>query len=180
MRALVAPELTREAYRRHLAALLRFHAALEPALAACPSLTDWVPDLDARRKTPALRTDLLRLGAERAEVERAEVEGAPDHEPSPVQIAGAADGLGVLYVTEGATLGGRFLARRLEDHLGVDAASGAAHFLSYGDERGPMWRRYRAAVDAFGEAHPLQTDRVVEAAKSTFAAFSCALTNFLT
>ena len=180
MRALVAPELTREAYRQHLAALLRFHAALEPALAACPSLTDWVPDLDARRKTPALRTDLLRLGAERAEVERAEVESAPGREPSPVQLAGVADGLGVLYVTEGATLGGRFLARRLEDHLGVDAASGAAHFLSYGDERGPMWRRYRAAVDAFGEAQPA-SDRPRRGGREIHLRCVLArLTNFLT
>lgn len=171
MRALVSETLTPAAYRAHLAALLRFHAALEPALAACPGLGEWVGDLEARRKTPALRADLLRLGMDEAEVDQAmEAPGSV-----PLQMTGPADGLGVLYVTEGATLGGRILARHLADSLGVDADTGAAHFLSYGDDRGAMWKRYREAVDAFGEANPDQAGRVVEAAKATFAAFSRAL-----
>ena len=170
MCALVAPDLSRAVYREHLASLLRFHAALEPALAACPGLGDWVPDLAARRKTDALKADLRSLGASEHEIEET---ASPTVPPLPVE--GPADGLGALYVTEGATLGGRILARHLASSLGVDASTGAAHFLSYGEERGPMWQRYRAAVDAFGETNPAQADRVVGAAKATFAAFSRAL-----
>ena len=169
MRALVSPALTREAYRRHVLALLRFHAGLEPALAACPGLGRWVPDLSGRGKVAGLRDDARALGVAPIVVERTLGDA------QPVELAETADGLGALYVVEGATLGGRLLARRLSESLGLDAASGAAHFHSYGDRRGEMWRRLRAALDAFGAAHPDRASQAVGAARATFSAFTDAL-----
>jgi heme oxygenase len=128
-----------------------------------------VPDLEERRKVVQLERDALALGIAPSVV------GRTVDEAEPAVLAETADGLGALYVTEGATLGGRLLARHLADSLGLDASSGAAHFLSYGDRRGEMWRRLRAALDAFGAAYPDRIPRTVESARATFSALSHAL-----
>ncbi len=90
----------RDSYRDHLRFLLSFHEPVERHLQANVELAEALPDLHARLKTSLLRDD---LGAA-AECPR------PPRVPSPRTLP---QGLGVLYVLEGATLGARILLPRL-------------------------------------------------------------------
>jgi heme oxygenase len=144
----------RETYRALLARLFGIYAPLEAAL----TRMDWqgVDTLvHQRRKLPWLTADLRSLGLSSAEIEGLPKAGTlPDvHEP--------ADAFGILYVLEGATLGGQIISRRLEATLNVTEDTGGRFFASYGSEVGVKWRAYVHAV----------ADRIERAALSTFGSF---------
>jgi heme oxygenase (biliverdin-IX-beta and delta-forming) len=152
-------------YRALLVAFHACHAALEPALARL----DWtgtLPDVGERLvKTGWLAQDLGRLGAPFPAL------SAPAAVPSP---RGTAEGMGCLYVLEGATLGGAVVGRAVAERLGLTPEHGARFFHGYGERRGVLWRRFLAALDAHA-ADPANRARAAQAACATFAAFDAAL-----
>lgn len=150
---------SREAYVRYLARLYGFYAALEPALARV------LPEMDVRRKLPALEADLSGLGLDQATL------AALPRATSVPRIASEAAALGVGYVLEGKTLGARFLLAEAQAHLGLDASRGAAFLAGYGPRTSAMWTAYRQRLEAFvGVAGGRMA--VVAAAEATFASFS--------
>lgn len=157
---LLDPGLTRERYGDVLRGL---HALYVPL---CADLGRWLgahPALDwpARRaaKLDGLAADLHVLGL-RPLPPRA-VPGLPDE----------AHAWGALYVLEGATLGGQLLRRHLAARLDEPAA-GLRFFGSYGEQVGPRWKAFGAALEARC-AHETATfhDGVVAGAAQTFALF---------
>ncbi|CAH2601068.1 bacteriophytochrome heme oxygenase BphO [Rhodovastum atsumiense] len=152
-------EITRPAYIAVLQRQLAFHTALERQIAGAPSLRPWGIDAQERRRTPMLRADLAALGATPQEM------GMPSLPPA----GSAAQALGSLYVSEGSTLGGRELSRRL-DHLLPPGTPGRAFLLGYGEQHGAMWRSFCAALEACG-ADPGRRAEMTAAALATFAAF---------
>jgi heme oxygenase len=157
-KALAEGRLTRPAYAALLRRLLGFHAAIEAALEAAPSLRPYGIDLAERRRSGLLRDDLATLGAE----------AAADRAPVP-RLDSAARALGCLYVTEGSTLGGRQLARGL-DHLLPAGAPGRAFLLGHGARHGAMWQACCAAVEACGQ-EPDGLSAMAAGAADSFAAF---------
>lgn len=154
MRNLLMPALSREQYADVLYAFLAWYRGLESWLH--PVAGAWPPDRVATRwsyqpRVPALEHDLSVLG------------GAPRSFPMP-HVASEADPsavLGVLYVVEGSTLGGRVIANRVRTALGPAVPVG--HFLP-GD--GAAWPAFVELMDA----HAAHFDPVlaVEAACRTF------------
>lgn len=114
-------------------AFLGFHAAMEAAVA--PWLAD-LPGLafEARRRTPVLQRDLQDLGL---------APGAPQAGvPAPDSLGEA---LGLMYVLEGSTLGGRVIRREVAARGGEFKGLG---FLDpYGEEAGAQWRAFLAILD---------------------------------
>jgi len=147
------------AYRAYLERWHGFYRVAEPRLDAWhvrERLLDWPP----RRRLRLLAGDLGALGLGRGQLRRLPV--CPD----VPAVDDTATALGVLYVVEGATLGGALLRRRL---AGGRIPEDAFGFLtSYGDDVGRRWRGYRAATARWVEEHPEQGDRVVAAARRTF------------
>ena len=168
------PALDLAGYRRALAALHAFHAAVERALAAVPGLDAVVPELEARWKAPLLARDLAALGvlpnATPDATLNATPDAAPGAAPSVTWIDGLPAALGTCYVLEGATLGGQLVARRLRETLGVAPEAGGAFYAAYGEAIGPRWRAFGRAVDAWGERHPADVPRALAAAGDTFDA----------
>ncbi len=80
--------------------------------------------------------------------------------------------MGALYVMEGSTLGGRFIARHVEQVLGLEPGRGDAYFQGHGEATGSLWRETTAAIAEVPEA---QAEVVIAAAKRTFAAFGEAI-----
>jgi heme oxygenase len=156
---MMSPSLSMEDYRRYLEEMWAVHAAVEPRLAAMAGLADVLPDLEARFKRPLLERDLEALGA---------FPMRPRPRPS-IPCAGLAEALGVLYVLEGSTLGGRFIRRHLAAVLGA-RVEGATSYLDAYSDVGPMWRRFGAAVNAYGTVHGEAVEAMTAAAVATFQA----------
>src|SRR5262249_9623850 len=98
-----------------------FFATYEEKLAAVSPA--WGKLVYDRRKTPSLLVDLSTHGLD------------PNHQAlcdSLPPINNEAEMFGAMYVTEGSTLGGRFIARQLEQDLGLTGGRGYSFFLGYG------------------------------------------------
>lgn len=146
------------------AALLRrwygVHAVLEPRLDRWhrrTGLLDW----PQRRRLHLLEADLEALGDSRRSRRRLPLcPGLPS-------VDDTSRALGVLYVVEGATLGGAVLSRRLRDSR---VPADARRFLAgYGDQVGPRWSGLRATTSAWVGDDPGREDAVAAAARETFA-----------
>jgi heme oxygenase (biliverdin-IX-beta and delta-forming) len=156
--ALGAGGLTLEAYRRVLAALLGYYAPLEASLIRIAQRFPQDIDLLGREKIPALRRDLRALGVSDAQASRIPLC------PFVPDVSDVPRALGCLYVLEGATLGGRVIARQIREQLAIDARSGGAFFHAYGAETGSMWRSFQARLNREPPPH----ERTVSAAVETF------------
>lgn len=149
-------------YTRLIEAYYGFYRPLENLLF---QIAMTIPDLDwlIRSKTPSLEADLYALGLD---------EGAIAAIPQcrfTLQIRSAADVLGVLYVLEGATLGGQSLRNGLYSRLGIDEHSGGRFFAVYGTSTMLMWRGFLACL--YEVRDPVERAQSVVAAEATFKAF---------
>lgn len=153
----------RPTYRTLVARFWGIYAPLEAALRGL----DWdALDIDfaARSKTSWLVEDLMLMG-----LGPQDMASLPRAKRLP-RIEDYADALGVLYVTEGASLGGQIISRQLETQLAITRSTGGRFFSSYGSEVGEKWRRYVATLEAFGDS-PAIAVRIEGAALETFACF---------
>ena len=124
-------------YADLLERMLGFYRPVEeraaPYAAALPGL-DW----PGRCKVPLLLADLDAVGRG---------PGAPEAVAELPAIGSADDALGVLYVLEGATLGGTLIARQARMRLGITPATGGAFFTAYGSATAARWRAFAATLE---------------------------------
>jgi heme oxygenase len=158
-----SPRLDAALYLRLLQAYYGFYRPLEDALAASAQVpTELVPS--QRIKLPTLVRDLHALGATDMDIAR-----LPHcHDLPAIDSPGAC--LGVMYVLEGATLGGQLLRREVHARLGLDEHSGAAFLDVYGAATGLRWKAF---LNHLGGASrdPRFVQAAADAAHSTFANF---------
>lgn len=158
MRRLTSEVVAVADYQQYLCAMAEVYAPLESALYA-----GLEPRLRARigvePKLPALLADLREQG----------IEWTPRPQVSETLAARSLDALvGGLYVLEGATLGGRTIARQLRRRLG--AALGEASFLDFhGENTAPAWRAFCAALDGLRREGQLDQEALIAGALATFA-----------
>lgn len=149
-----------QAFERLMRAYYGFYQPLESALQDSGEIpADF--DLVSRLKTPTLQRDLQALGASGGEFSLCRQLPAIDS---------AAACLGVLYVLEGATLGGQILRREIATRLNLGADNGAAFLDIYGAATGRRWRDF---IEYLG-SRPMDADErevVVAAAHTTFSCF---------
>jgi heme oxygenase len=103
-------------------------AALEPWLADLPGL-----DFAARRRSQVLADDLRTVDGVRPSAR-------------PIRVDGVPDALGLMYVLEGSTLGGRVIRRQLAAD-GHDMV-GLSFLDPYGEAVGERWRAFLAVLAA--------------------------------
>lgn len=77
--------------------------------------------------------------------------------------------LGVLYVLEGSTNGGRFIARALRRALSLTGEGGTAFFDPHGEAQSERWGAFKQALDTLPLPQETQ-DAIVAAAIRTFDA----------
>ena len=151
------------AYRRFLTRALGFYKPVETAL----SQFAWEAiglEFASRRKVHWLRADLQTLGIDADAIEALECCAAL---PQPVSLAGA---LGVMYVLEGATLGGQLMLRMVKDKLGVLPEGGASFHRGYGLQSGSQWRAFGNCA-AQHLTDPERCDEAVQMARQTFESY---------
>lgn len=123
---------TAAARRDLVEAFCGLHADAEAALA--PWLADLAGlDFEARRRSSHLAADLAVVG------------GKPPP-PHPIAITSRGEALGLMYVLEGSTLGGRVIRRQVVGQ-GGDMA-GLSFLDPYGEQVGERWKSFLAVVEA--------------------------------
>ena len=130
-----------------------FQSGLERALGGH---LDHLPDLDlaGRRRAHRFAADLAALGAP----------ATPPPSVCPMPRAGSiGEALGLLYVGEGSTLGGKVIGKRLTAR-GV-SLTGLGFLDPYGDDTGSIWRGFLAVLEREGGRCP---DQVVAGGVSGF------------
>lgn len=155
--------LDANAFERLMQAYYGFYLPLESALHDSGSIpADF--DLAPRLKAQTLLNDLQALGLTAETIAR-----LPLCQSLPV-IDSSATCLGVLYVLEGATLGGQILRREIASRLRLDAGNGAAFLDIYGAATGRRWRDF---IEYLGSRSLDAGEReaVVAAAQTTFSCF---------
>lgn len=119
--------------------------------------------LHGRQRSSLLAADLAALNATTPE------DQAPVTLPS---VTTEAEFLGRMYVMEGSTLGGQYIARHVEETLALEPGVGDAYFRGYGERTGAMWKAFQAVLVEVPER---QTEEVVQAAKAMFAFFGACM-----
>lgn len=128
-RVMMTDALTGDAYARYLQAAAVMHRAVETTV--FPAVSAVISDTADRRKLPLLERDLRETGAQPVDAEPFFDAGYE---------TGAPFNLGIAYVIEGSSLGGRFLLKSVRKTLGETAAT--AYFDAYGERTGSMWKAF--------------------------------------
>lgn len=161
------------AYVMYLGQLRHLHAALEDHLDAVSGSHPGIAGIftDDRRRVPDLDRDLAAFGVSPESVpvlpSTAEFIGRVEalSEAEPVSL------LGPLYVLEGSTNGGRFLARILEKSLQIENGAGLSYMDPYGDRQPEMWASFKTLANEVALT-PVQAESVTESARETFRAIA--------
>lgn len=125
-------DATQSDYIRYLRAMHGYHAPLERMFLASDVLRAAGFDADVRcRKAQWMRADLAALddacGAECAETPR---------------LDSLSSAIGVAYVIEGSTLGGRFILAKLPPAIAALRGVATRYLEGYGAETGTRWRAF--------------------------------------
>ncbi len=150
-------------YRRLLQTFYGVYCPLEAEILRSKSeIAQWLPDIEDRMRTGSLRRDLNVLDSS----------GSEDLPLAPTSpLRSLADQFGCLYVLEGSTLGGQFIARDVRANLNYTPENGCAFFASYGANIGTMWRKFREAIEAYAASQPDRHDTIIHSAVATFQTF---------
>jgi heme oxygenase len=129
------------------------------------ALGDWLTLLVGngwhyRPRVPALREDLRALGQQ------------PGLPTAPPRVDDDAARWGMLYVIEGAQLGGRMIARSLRQQQ--PALSGALRYFELANDDPVGWRRFQATLDRCLDT-PSARAAAIDGAQAMFAHFHTCL-----
>lgn len=171
-------DLSRELYCRVLRAMQPLVAGWE-VWAEAEGPQDLREMLMRRRRSHLLAADLRAMG----EPVASNFASPVDWDAAVMQRGGREGGLsgqqefeaaflGAMYVMEGSTLGGRFVARHVESVLELEPGQGSAYFQGHGELTGSLWREVTGRIAQVpDELSPV----VIGAARRTFEAFGQAL-----
>lgn len=153
------PSVTKEEYIHYLDLM---HDVLKDAeRVVYPQMARFLPDTEQRLKAPALEKDLDFLGHSKTIYTRI-------FDAGPYTDGFA---MGILYVLEGSSLGGRVILKNIKKKLGFDETAGASYFAGYGEETGTYWKRFSEGLAAFEEQEG-NADEIIAGANYAFDAIS--------
>jgi heme oxygenase (biliverdin-IX-beta and delta-forming) len=160
---LLDPELSWTQYRSSIENFYGFYMPLEATMlkAATGLLHE---EVLSRRKVPWLIGDLVTMGLTSYEI------GRLPHCAEIPRVQTDADLLGMLYVVEGATLGGQVVVQSLGRSLGTGSLTCSSFFQSY---QGDVPKRWQGLLDLLKERiETLQQEgEAIQTACATFNAF---------
>jgi heme oxygenase len=154
--------LSLSSYRSVLSSFLGLFEPIEHLLGSLPLSPDL--QFSSRKRAHLLLSDLLSLGLTEEMVKslpRCSDLIAPSSE---------SEAIGVMYVLEGSTLGGKMISRIVHEQLGLTEESGCSFFASSGRDAAALWQ-------VFGEvvrkkiSTPQNEQEFIRAAQSTFSCF---------
>lgn len=162
--AIVSPDVTKSQYVNYLNLMHDVVRDIEKSV--YPTISEVVTDLDERKKEGFLKADLKAL----------DFEGQPkptafdNHFSLPFAM-------GIFYVIEGSTLGGRVILKNIEKAFQITEANGGKYFSGYGATTGSHWKKFLDMLLAY-EAQTDTADEIIEGATFAFDAIHNHLSTF--
>ena len=152
-RDLADGSISHENYLAYLSAMHDFVGSVERW--AFPLFQGILPDLEARRKISWLASDLGK-----------QPEDFNDLFVGSQWSQGFA--MGVCYVVEGSTLGGRYILSKLHQ-TGQIPTSNMQFFEAYGNKSGAMWKHFLNSLSEFANT-PARRNEIMKGAEFAFGA----------
>lgn len=156
-KAILTPSVSIGDYQNYLAALFGVTIACEDQI--FPAISHVITDLGERYKSRLIIDDLLATG-----LTESEVDALPVYR---FEFASVAEAMGIMYVLEGSTLGGKVLYKHIHEVLGLTPENGASYFWGYGAQTGNLWKSFISSLTQFVDEHA-ERDGVIGSAKKTF------------
>lgn len=123
-----------------------------------PVVKNVVDDIDERKKQHLIKKDLQYLKAA-SSLKKFTIE---DYQIHDVSFA-----LGVLYVIEGSTLGGRVILKNIQHILNLNEENGASYFAGYRDKTGSLWKHFLNKLTSC-ETQTKTQEKIIAGANAAF------------
>lgn len=162
--SIMKPEVTKAEYALYLD--LMHDVVKDTETNVFPIIADIVPDIDERRKTAQLESDLALLGHAKTGFSTP-ITGGKTITP--------AFAMGIMYVVEGSSLGGRVILKNIKTALGFDEAEGAQYFGGYGPVTGSHWKSFLDVLVNFENTNNNE-DEIIAGANYAFDAIAAHFT----
>lgn len=143
---ILSPEMKIEDYAHYLSLMYDVHYSTEQNI--FPLLSSVIDDLNEREKKHLIAADLAHL-----------TYNIPV--PTPVfklENITIPFALGILYVVEGSSLGGRFILKNLETIPGLHEEKGVTYFAGYGNKTGSNWKTFLNLLTAYQEKYNCENE----------------------
>jgi len=158
--AIISPELTKFTYTEYLSLMSAVIRDVEET--AFPAVADIIANVESRKKSHMIEADLKQLGSDvRAELHLNKPDG------STITPAFA---MGMMYVIEGSTLGGRVILKNVEKTLGTDIAQATSYFSGYGERTGSSWKAFLDSFTNWAIANRNKQEEMIAGANYMFSA----------
>lgn len=155
--SILCPDMMISDYCHYLSLMYDVHQSTEEIV--YPILKNSIPDLKERKKTHLIAADLSCLHYNKQE--SVLIFGK--------EILSVPFALGILYVIEGSSLGGRFILKNVEKIPGLDQQMGVSYFTGYGDKTGSYWKNFLNLLVTYEKQHQC-ADAIIEGAVYAFDA----------
>lgn len=137
--SILSPDMKISDYTNYLSLMHDVHKNTEELV--FPLVYEIVKDLDKRKKSNLIEEDFNFLTYNKTDLKQV----FHNKEIS------AAFALGILYVMEGSTLGGRFILKNISTISGLDKGLGISYFQGYGEKTGSYWKTFLGYMSEYEE-----------------------------
>lgn len=161
--SILSPEMKTEDYAYYLKLMYDVHYDVEEKI--FPLLSGRIPDLKERKKKYLIEEDLAFLNHDKPVAST-----VFNAEQITIPFA-----LGILYVVEGSSLGGRFILKNIETIKGFDEGKGVSYFTGYGNKTGSHWKSFLNVLTEYQEENNCE-DEII---KGAIYAFDCIHDHFV-
>lgn len=138
-KSLVNPAISLHAYSLYLSLMHDVVSDYEKVI--YPIVENVILDISERKKADLILQDLKSIGEEK---QKGHVFLKNHDQKFSLPFA-----LGMLYVLEGSTLGGRFILKNIQENLGLNEEKGISYFSGYGNKTGSYWKNFLAFLTAY-------------------------------
>lgn len=153
--SIMSPDMKIEEYANYLKLMHDVHQDTEETI--FPLFTNLIDDIEQRRKKQLIEADLSFLNYDVTTAEK-----VFKAENFSVPFA-----LGILYVVEGSTLGGRFILKNVSRVPQLSGDKGVSYFNGYGEKTGFFWKSFLNFLSEYEQENNCG-DAIVEGAIFAF------------
>jgi heme oxygenase len=154
-RSLLDPEMKLTEYILYLDLMYDVQKSVEETV--FPLVAGKIPDIEKRIKSNLILEDITYLNFNKIV-----------HTPLFKEVEmSEAFAMGILYVMEGSTLGGRFILKNVTKFPELQSGRGTSYFNGYGESTGSYWKAFLEKLSEYEENYN-KSDSIMEGAVYAF------------